>query len=645
MTVVIGTAGHIDHGKTALLRALTGIDADRLPEERRRGMTIDVGYAHLRLADGSDLDFVDVPGHDRLVGNMLVGAGEIQAALLVIAADDGPRAQTLEHLALLDGLQVRAGVVAVTKADLVDAERLAAVVDEVGALLAGTALEGAPVIPVSSIDGRGLPELAAALVRLRDRVLADDPPSPPGAPVRLALDRAFVIKGRGAVVTGSLRGGRLERGTQLRLVPGEREVRVRELQVHGAPVDALAAGGRVALNLAAIEVDALPRGAVLTTDPGVQASSTLVAVLESSAAAGRPIELAPGAAFRLHLGTAQADARIGRGAADLVRLDDGRSVARLRLDRAIAVADGDRFVLRRTAASQVVGGLVVDAQPPSGPARRRPSRALLASLAAGDPNERARALVGLHRVLDPRRVGAPGADLASPPDDAAIDARRVGGRLIATSLAASLEELAVAAVGRSRGPVPGPAGTSRAEVRATLARALRRAASVDERLSGTIADAVLADLVGAGRLHRDGDRLMPPGIAAAQPPAPHAAMDRLERLLSSPTPPALAEALRMSGCPHDGLRAMEAAGRIVRLDADLAYAVPTYRQLAVLALRLAASGALTPAAYRDATGSSRKYVMAILEDLDRRGILRRTPAGHLPGPRAALAGAIGPGRP
>ncbi|HLY14293.1 MAG TPA: GTP-binding protein, partial [Candidatus Limnocylindrales bacterium] len=201
MTVVIGTAGHIDHGKTALLRALTGIDADRLPEERRRGMTIDVGYAHLRLPDGSELDFVDVPGHDRLIGNMLVGAGEIDAVLLVVAADDGPRAQTYEHLALLDGLGIELGIVALTKVDTVEPARVAEAQAAIRAMLAGTSLAGAPIVPVSSIDGRGLPELRLRLADLRDRVLALSAARSKEAPVRLAIDRSFVIKGRGAVVT------------------------------------------------------------------------------------------------------------------------------------------------------------------------------------------------------------------------------------------------------------------------------------------------------------------------------------------------------------------------------------------------------------------------------------------------------------
>jgi selenocysteine-specific elongation factor len=220
VTVVIGTAGHIDHGKTTLLRALTGIDADRLPEEQRRGMTIDVGYAHLTLPDGTEIDFVDVPGHDRLVGNMLVGAGEIDAAMLVVAADDGPRAQTMEHLALLDALGIADGVAVVTKVDVAGPERTTEVVAAVERLLSGTTLSGSPVLAVSSIGGDGVEALRAALVTLRDSVLGAAPEAVlPGS--RLAIDRVFSVKGRGAVVTGTLRGRPLARGGTLRLVPGD----------------------------------------------------------------------------------------------------------------------------------------------------------------------------------------------------------------------------------------------------------------------------------------------------------------------------------------------------------------------------------------------------------------------------------------
>ena len=639
MTVVIGTAGHIDHGKTALLRALTGIDADRLPEERRRGVTIDVGYAHLRLADGTDIDFVDVPGHDRLIGNMLVGAGEIDAVLLVVAADDGPRAQTLEHLALLDGLQVDLGIVALTKVDAVEPERVAEVERLIWTMLAGTALAGAPIVPVSAIDGLGVPELLARLTELRDRVLARSWGRSEADPVRLAIDRSFVIKGRGAVVTGSLRGGRLERGALLRLVPGDRLVRVRELQVHGGSVAALAGGGRVALNLASIEVEDLPRGAVLTTDPQVLASPALIAVgMPAGPDAERP-GLAPGAVFRLHLGTEQVQATAGRGRADLVTLPDGRQVVRFRLSRPIAVAAGDRFVLRRGGPNgTVIGGRVLDPQPPVGPSRRRISAGFVAGLAAADSIEQARALIGLHGVLDSSRLAhvAP----SSGSDPAAFGAIALGGVLVAGPIASSLGAEGLNAVQQQRGTTAA-SGLSLAELRTRLVRQLRRLATVDERRAGQVVDDLLAGLVADGRLARGRDRIREPGRSAERPAAFTAAMDRLERALATAAPPALGEALRASGCPPDGVRILESEGRIVHLEPNLAYAAGTYRELAGAALAMARAGALTPAAFRDATGTSRKYVMAILEDLDRRGILRRGPDGHLPGPRAANLDTIG----
>ena len=259
MTVVIGTAGHIDHGKTTLLRALTGIDADRLPEERQRGMTIDVGYAHMALPDDTELDFVDVPGHDRLVGNMLVGAGEIDALLLVVAADDGPRAQTLEHLALVDALAIRHGLAVVTKTDIAGPERTAEVIAAVEGLLGGTSLAAAPVLAVSAIDRTGIDVLPGALTALRDRVLGDPAPELDGTGSRMPIDRVFTMKGRGVVVTGTLRGRAIKSGATLRLVPGERSVRVREVQVHGATVDR-AEPGRVAFNLAGTDGLDLHRG-------------------------------------------------------------------------------------------------------------------------------------------------------------------------------------------------------------------------------------------------------------------------------------------------------------------------------------------------------------------------------------------------
>ena len=609
MTVVVGTAGHIDHGKTTLLRALTGIDADRLPEERRRGMTIDVGYAYLALPDGTELDFVDVPGHDRLVGNMLVGAGEIDAALLVVAADDGLRAQTHEHIDLLDALAVGHAIVAITKADLVAKERTGAVCEQVAARLASTALAGAPIVVVSGTTGDGIDELRDGLVGLRDRVLADPRwAALPSRPVRLAVDRAFRKKGRGTVVTGTLRGGPLARGANLRIVPGDDIVRVREVQVHGAPVEEVAGGGRTALNLAGDSAAGLHRGVVLTGDPEVHATNRLLALL----AAPVPDR----ARFRVHLGTAAAEAVVGRSGRDAIDLPTGAAAAVLRIDASLAAATGDRFVLRRAAASgpAVVGGVILDPLPPRGVSRRRQSpervAALGAAAQAGDPAAVHAARIDLHGIVVSERHVAPDVrDAAS---------------------AAALEAIRAHHVTR-----PGDAGPTLAAVRAAAARALRRHATVSSTDAAARAVVIVDELVSEGRVARNGDRVRAADHQpAAVDPEVGAAMDRLVEAIAVFAPPSLRDAAAAAGCPPAAIRELERRGRIVVLDEDLAYAMPTYRDLATKALALAARGPLAPAAFRDATGTSRRYVMPILEDLDRRGILERTPAGHVPGPRA-----------
>jgi selenocysteine-specific elongation factor len=582
MTLVVGTAGHIDHGKTTLLHALTGIDADRLPEERRRGMTIDVGYAHLSTDDGTTIDFVDVPGHDKLVGNMLVGAGEIDAAMLVVAADDGPRAQTLEHLGLLDALGIASGIAVVTKTDTVTPERLAAVLEQVNALLAPTTMAHSPMIAASALTGNGLDDIRAALLVLREHVrLESRPPT-------LAIDRVFSVKGRGVVVTGTLRGGPLARGDSLRLVPGDgRMVRIREIQVHGTAVERVNLGGRTALNLAGVDVGDLRRGMVLTADPEVVATGRVLATFR-----GLVTDRTRG---RVHTGTAAVDAVVGRGGRDALILPDGRIGGIVRLGEEIAARAGDPFILRRGAPVLPVGGVVLDPMPPRGISRRRQTPERVAALARRAPSSR----LELHGILD----GSLAADVAATAERAAI--------------------------GAVAGEVPLPT------VRTAIALALRRAVTVRRDRALVAADAIIDGLVGDGRLDRDGDIVRLPGTALTGPdPRLLAAMDRLETMLAVSAPPPLAEAARASGCPPAAVRDLERAGRIVVLEPDLAYATSTHRDLTARALDLAARGPLTPAAFRDATGTSRKYVMAILEDLDRRAILRRTALGHVRGPKA-----------
>ena len=649
MSVVVGTAGHIDHGKTTLLRALTGIDADRLPEERRRGMTIDVGYAHLALPDGSVLDFVDVPGHDRLVGNMLVGAGEIDAVMLVVAADDGPNAQTVEHLELLDAMGITDGLVAVTKVDVVDAGRVAEVVADVAALVARTRLAGAPVVTVSGVTGEGLEELRAELVGLRDRVearLGHGRGLSGGS--RLAIDRSFAVKGRGSVVTGSLRGAAVATGTLLRLVPGGGGVRVREVQVRGAAVPA-SGGGRTALLVAGVGLEDLARGRVLTTDDSVVATSrVLVAMWPPAGLAhsgpgtdrggravrgGRPVRAGGPAApadrerLRFHAGTAQAAALVIRGPREAVDLPDGSALAILRLDGDVAAAPGDRFTLRRPSpGSSAGGGVVLDALPPRGVSRRRLNAERAAALAA--------AVASMSLGVD----GAAEADDAARAVDAArLDLhgalRSPDGWRLAPDLATDLERAALELVKAHHAAEPESPGPTQPAIRTGLALAARRRATLDRPAADEVSRSLVDRLVADGTLARDGDRLRDPARPAGLPAATLTAMDRLELALSVAAPPSLAAAAREAGCPPDGVRALETAGRLVRLEDDLAWAAGTYRDLVRQALAMAAVAPLSPAAYRDATGSSRRYVLAILEDLDRRGLLRRTDAGHVLGPR------------
>lgn len=625
MTVVVGTAGHIDHGKTTLLRALTGIDPDRLPEERRRGMTIDVGYAHLRLPDGDVLDFVDVPGHDRLVGNMLVGAGEIDAVLLVVAADDGPRAQTLEHVELLDALGVGRAVVAVTKVDAVAPGRVEEVGAAVTALLVPTTMTGAPIVPVSGATGEGVEALVAALVALRDRARADGA----GAPgrVRLAVDRVFAVRGRGTVATGTLRGGPLARGTMLRLEPGGASVRARELQARGATVEAGGPGGRLAANLAGVEREAVARGAVLTDDPAVIASDRLLVALRPAldlrSGRRRRGALAPGTAVRLHIGTAAVEGVVRRSRRDVADAATGEATAILRLAAPVAAAPGDRFVLRRPSpAEPLAGGRVLDPVPPSGAAWRRATTAEVGALAAAaGPAERAAALLALHGALPRSRP-----EVAALPPGAAIPAGRL---LLSRAVAGAVATDAVAAVRDA--PVD---GVPLAELRGDLARVLRRHTSVERGLAAEAAGAVVEALMAGRRLERTGDLVHLPGRAVGLAPEVHAAMARVEAALDVPVPPSLAAAAATAACPEAGVRALEAAGRIVRVEPDLAWSAAAFARLQSTALRLATPGPLTPAVLRDATGTNRRYVMALLEELNRRGVLARTVDGHVRGPRA-----------
>ena len=444
----------------------------------------------------------------------------------------------------------------------------------------------------------------------------------------MPVDRVFGVRGRGTVVTGTLRGGPLQRNASLRLEPGGQPVRPRELQVRGAVVEAGGPGGRLAANLVGADRAAIGRGSVLAIDPAVVATDRLLVALRRSVRLGDPgpvsaSPLAGGTAIRLHLGTAQSSGVIRRGRRDVDGLVGGEFTAILRLDVPVAAARGDRFVLRRPSPPEpLAGGRVLDPRPPGGAAWRRAAASDVGALArAASPAECAVARLALHAALP---VKDP--DVAVLPTGAGVVAR--GSVLVPALASAALEEARAAVVSASS------AGLSRAALRSRVGRILRHGASLAPQAANDAAGALIDSAVADGRFARTGDLVHAPGRAVGLAPTVLAAMDLLERALDVPAPPGLLAAAREAGCSPEGVHALEAAGRIVRVDRDLAWSARAYSDLEATASRMAAAGPLTPATLRDAAGTSRKYVMALLEDLGRRGILTRTPAGHVPGPRA-----------
>lgn len=356
MDVIVGTAGHIDHGKTALVKALTGTDADRLPEEKRRGITVDLGFAELTVGD-IRFGFIDVPGHERFVRNMLAGASGIDIALLVIAADDGVMPQTREHFDICRLLGVSFGVVAITKSDLADADTIELARFDAAELVAGSFLDGAPMVNVSSRTGEGIEELKIAL----KNAAAKRSPSPLIA--RLPIDRSFSMKGFGTVVTGTLASGTISEGDEMDLLPTGRRVRVRGLQSYGASVSSVSAGQRVAVNLSGVERSEVTRGMMLSAAGVLQPTQIIDARLEVLADAIRPIRSRQ--RVRLHCGTAEVLARVKvlDGSGEIAPSDD--AIVQLTLETPITVVPGERFIIRKySPPSTIGGGIAIDNSPP-----------------------------------------------------------------------------------------------------------------------------------------------------------------------------------------------------------------------------------------------------------------------------------------
>src|SRR5688500_14672047 len=378
----VGTAGHVDHGKCTLIQALTGIDPDRLREEKERGMTIDLGFAWLTLPSGREISIVDVPGHERFVKNMLAGVGGIDAALLVVAADEGIMPQTREHLAILNLLGINRGLVALTKKDLVDDEWIALLTEEIGDALKGTTLQGAPVVPVSALGRVGLDDLTRTL----DRLLEETPAKRDVGRPRLPVDRVFSLGGFGTVVTGTLLDGALTLGQELEVLPAGLKTRARGLQSHKSKVEVAAPGRRVAVNLGGLATEQLQRGDVVTVPGALRPTAALDVRLRLLPDAPKPLANATSVSF--HSGTAEAVGKVTLLEGDSLK-PGAEGWAQVRLRAPIAVAKGDLFIIRQLSPAVTLGGgQVVDPAPARRHRRRQVSvMEALALLAKGTPEE------------------------------------------------------------------------------------------------------------------------------------------------------------------------------------------------------------------------------------------------------------------
>jgi selenocysteine-specific elongation factor len=620
--VVVGTAGHIDHGKTSLVKALTGIDTDRLPEEKARGITIDLGFAFLEEPDGLTVEIVDVPGHERFVKNMLAGVGGIDLAMLVIAADEGVMPQTREHLAICSLLHIKTGLIALTKIDLVEPDWLELVKDDVRGAVRETFLGDAPILPVSAKTGEGLAELRAALRRLATGV----PPRGTDQLPRLPIDRVFTVKGFGTVVTGTLAAGALAVDERVEAYPRGLQAKIRGLQTHGRPVTAARAGQRTAINLQGLERAAIDRGDVVGL-PGTLVSSLLVdGTLELLKDAPRPVKSRT--RLRFHVGTSEIMARALL--LDRPELEPGASgLVRFRLESPLIALPGDRFVVRSYSPIVTIGGgTLLDIDPPRFKRKTPALVAHLELLQTGSPE----AILEEHV----RHVGAVGIRLAAlagrvpfGPERlrGLLDTLRKEGRVLAVDRdwfihpesAARLRALAVQALEAFHRANPLKPGMSREELRG-------RAGAVDERVFAFLLSALDAD--GAVKTDRDKVRLASHEVRLSADQ--RRVIDRLEEdfLRADAAPPSAEEALGRAGLSgddeHELFQVLVQAGTLVRVKDSLyfhARALETIQARVVALLRDRKE--IGPGDIKDLLGISRKYAIPLLEFFDQRRVTTR----------------------
>jgi selenocysteine-specific elongation factor len=618
---VVGTAGHVDHGKSTLVRALTGIDPDRLAEEKAREMTIDLGFAWLKMPNGETVGIVDVPGHRDFIENMLAGIGGIDAVLLVIAADEGVMPQTREHLAILDLLGVQHGLVVLSKTDMVnDPDWLELIEHDVQDVLAGTTLDGAGIVPVSARTGAGIPDLRQRLTDL----LADMPPRSDYGSPRLPVDRIFTISGFGTVVTGTLLGGGLRVGEEVELQPAGLRGRIRGLQSYKQTVETAEPGSRVAVNVSGVEKRAVERGSVLTL-PGLLQPTTLVDVrFRHLKDAGRPLK--HNAEIKFFSGAAES---VG-----YVRLLDCDELApgqegwlQIRLETPMALAQNDRFILRYPSPSQTIGGgLIVNPHP----ARRwkRFQADVLESLAtrlAGTPAERVAQAANIpeKRSVLQKQVGYNNADF-----DVAVREALEQGLLVELPSRELMSRVGWEQIMRRMADEvrafhkaePLRLGMSREEFRSRLG------------LKGATLNALLE---GQTEIVAENDRLRLADHTIRFTEAQRARADSLLRQMAATpyAPPSFADAAQLAG--EDVVYALIELGDIVQVQDDVVFTRATYEEMVGAIFEMIDhDGSVTASSLRDHFNTTRKYAIGLLEHLDSVGLTRRVGDSRVRGYRS-----------
>ncbi len=635
---ILATAGHVDHGKSALVRALTGIDPDRLPEEKKRGITIDLGFAHLDLSvHGRDqetlrLGIVDVPGHEDFIKNMVAGVGAVDAALLVVAADDGWMPQTEEHVRILGYLGATRMVVALTKSDLLPcAGVLAAAVEAVRACLADSPFANAPIVPTSATTGAGLEELRGALARL----LADVPPAADIGKPRLPIDRVFILRGVGTVVTGTLIGGSLGRGQTVSVQPGGQTLRIRAVQSHRRDVESAPPGSRVALNLPDLPADpdapGAPRRGNVVTLGGIGAATAVfdaqVFTRESPGPTPGPV-LKSGSTLRLHLGSGHHAARLHL--LEMAALSPGGSgLAKLQLETPVLVFTGDRFVLRDASGRvTLAGGVVLDPDAPQRGKRQTAAQQILLTARAAAPGdvqvfvETALARDGVVRrdeLLVCSRFSAD--EIASTLQRLAEESRAFLTETLAADAAwwRLLHQRAVAAIDAEHRAHPEHAGLPLTQLRAVLATT-----GTSARMHGVF-EALTAALVATGgfilagaSVRRAEHRPELPGWLLAAGARVRAA------LLAKPLEPPSRAVIAPDAASQAALRFLVEMGEVIELGAEIVVASGSFVRMRLGIVRhLRAHCSATASDLRQALGTTRRILVPLLERLDRDGVTRR----------------------